>query len=139
MIVGVGSALGGFVAGWLVDRWSLARFLVGLPLLSAAALLVIAASDGAVSTTGLLGVVGFCYGSIIAIYPVAIADVFGEQGPRAYGRVFLAWGFAGLVAPWSAGMLYDGYGDYRVALLIAALVALVSGTSAGLFRLGKTG
>ena len=36
MIVGVGSALGGFVAGWLVDRWSLARFLVGLPLLSAA-------------------------------------------------------------------------------------------------------
>ena len=138
MTVGFGSALGGFVAGGLVDRWPLARFLVGLPLMSALALLAMAAGSDALSTLLLLGIVGFSYGSIIAIYPVAIADVFGEQGPRAYGRVFIAWGIAGLVAPWSAGILYDGTGGYRTALVIAAVVALASCASAAVFRLGKT-
>ena len=137
MTVGVGSALGGFVAGWLVDRWSLTRFLVALPLLSALALLCISATSNAQTTMLLLGIVGFAYGSIIAIYPVAISNGFGEQGPQAYGRVFIAWGFAGLVAPWSAGVIYDGYAGYEPAMLIAALVALVSAVSAGLFRLGK--
>jgi len=137
MMVGIGSALGGFVGGWLVDRWPLTRFLVALPLLSAFALLCISATTNAQATMLLLGIVGFAYGSIIAIYPVAISNGFGEQGPQAYGRVFIAWGFAGLVAPWSAGVIYDGYAGYEPAMLIAALVALVSAVSAGLFRLGK--
>lgn len=137
--VGVGSALGGFVAGGLVDRWPVSRFLVGLPLLSAAALLGIAAGPGAALTLALLGVAGFAYGSIIAIYPVAIAICFGEGGARAYGRVFIAWGLAGLVAPWCAGMIYDTRGGYGLAMLVAATVALISAASAGLFRLGKSG
>jgi OFA family oxalate/formate antiporter-like MFS transporter len=139
MTVGVGSALGGFVAGWMVDRWPLSRFLVGLPLLSALALLGIGATDsGAQVTLALLGVVGFSYGSIIAIYPVAIADRFGRHGPQAYGRVFLAWGIAGLVAPWSAGYIFDCFAGYQPALLIAAAVALLSAICAAAFRLGKT-
>ncbi len=137
VIVGVGSALGGFAAGWLVDRWGVFRFLVGLPLLSAAALLAIGAAPGAEATLGLLAVVGFGYGAIIAVYPVAIAICFGERGAKAYGRVFIAWGFAGLLAPWCAGLVYDASGGYGPAMLIAALVALVSAASAGMFRLGK--
>lgn len=137
--VGVGSALGGFVAGGLVDRWPVSHFLVGLPLLSAAALLGIAASPGTALTLALLAVAGFAYGSIIAIYPVAIAICFGEGGARAYGRVFIAWGLAGLVAPWCAGIIYDTRGDYGLAMLIAAAVALLSAASAALFRLGKAG
>jgi OFA family oxalate/formate antiporter-like MFS transporter len=139
MTVGIGSALGGFIAGWLVDRWPLSRFLVALPLLSAVALLAISVTTNAHATLLLLGIVGFAYGSIIAIYPVAISNVFLLQGPQAYGRVFIAWGFAGLVAPWSAGFIYDWHAGYEVALLIAALVALVSAISAGWFRLGKVG
>ena len=139
MAVGIGSALGGFIAGWLVDRWPLTRFLVALPLLSAVTLLAIAVITNAHATLLLLGLVGFAYGSIIAIYPVAISNVFLQQGPQAYGRVFIAWGFAGLVAPWSAGILYDWYAGYESAMFIAAMVALVSAISAGFFRLGKTG
>jgi len=137
MTVGIGSALGGFIAGWLVDRWPLTRFLVALPLLSAVALLAISVITNALATLLLLGIVGFAYGSIIAIYPVAISNVFLLQGPRAYGRVFIAWGFAGLVAPWSAGFIFDWHAGYELAMLIAALVAVVSAISAGLFRLGK--
>ena len=138
MIIGIGSALGGFVAGGLVDRWSTTRFLVGLPLISAIALLGIGVTTNAQGTLALLGIVGFCYGAIIAIYPVAISNCFDELGPRAYGRVFLAWGFAGLLAPWSAGLIYDLRGDYQLAMVIAAVVAVLSAACAGGFRLGKT-
>lgn len=85
----------------------------------------------------LLSLVGLAYGSIIAVYPVAIADAFGERGPQAYGQVFVAWGFAGLVAPWCAGLVYDLSNGYGLAMLIAALIAIGSAFSAGLFRLGK--
>jgi len=45
-----------------------------------------------------LGLIGYCYGAIIAIYPVAVVDVFGTlAAPRIYGQVFTAWGLAGLV------------------------------------------
>ena len=135
--IGTGSTGGGFLAGWLVDRWPSNRFLIGLPLLSAAALLSIAIVEDAVVTVGLLAVVGFAYGAIIAIYPVVISDYFLTRGAQAYGRVFIAWGFAGLVAPWSAGAVYDLYGDYGPAMLLAAGIALVSAFCAGLFRLGK--
>ena len=126
MIIGVGSASGGFLAGWLVDRWPISRFLIGLPLLSAAMLLMLSLLPSPLLTILLLGVVGFCYGAIIAIYPVAISNEFGNLGAKAYGRVFTAWGFAGLVAPWSAGMIYDIQADYQIALIVACLTAMLS-------------
>jgi OFA family oxalate/formate antiporter-like MFS transporter len=135
--IGIGSALGGFLAGWMVDRWPTSRFLVGLPLLSAFALLGIGAAESALVAVILLSLVGFSYGSIIAIYPVAISNYFSARGPQAYGRVFIAWGFAGLVAPWSAGLIYDLRGGYELAMLIAAAIAILSAVCAGIFRLGK--
>ncbi len=135
--IGIGSTVGGFVSGWLVDRWPASRFLVGLPLLSALALIAIGSSNNAIVAVVLLSVVGFAYGSIIAIYPVAIANYFSARGPQAYGRVFIAWGFAGLVAPWSAGLLYDLRGGYELAMIIAAAIAILSAFCAGIFRLGK--
>ena len=135
--VGVGSAAGGFVSGGFVDRWPISRFLVGLPLLSAGALLGIGASADLVAALSLLAVVGFAYGAIIAIYPVAISICFGDGGARAYGRVFIGWGMAGLIAPWSAGLIFDNHGEYDLAMNIAAAVALLSAVCAALFRLGQ--
>jgi OFA family oxalate/formate antiporter-like MFS transporter len=75
----------------------------------------------------LLGVVGFAYGGIIATYPAAIAILFpGEDGPLASGRIFTAWGTAGLLAPWLAGQFYDWNGSYTPALLLAAGLGIVS-------------
>ena len=124
--IGVGSASGGFIAGWLVDRWPARRFLIGLPLLAGFALFSIALTSTPVVAVAILSLLGFSYGSLIAIYPVAISDYFGTQGPRVYGQVFTAWGFAGLMAPWLAGILFDIHQNYQFALIIAALVALAS-------------
>ena len=48
---------------------------------------------------------------------------------RHYGQVFTAWGVAGLVAPWTAGRLYDLTGDYTSSCLVATGVALVAAVS----------
>lgn len=126
MIIGIGSATGGFLAGGLVDRWPAPRFLIGLPLLSAVSLLLLGFTASVPLVLILLALVGFSYGALIAIYPVSISNEFGDLGPKAYGRVFTAWGFAGLVAPWSAGLIYDIQADYRLALIVASVTALLS-------------
>ena len=135
--VGVGSTLGGFVAGWLVDRTGSRQLLVGLPLLSTLALVALALLANPSTTLVLLGLAGFSYGAVIAVYPVAIANDFGPRGPRVYGQVFTAWGLAGLCAPWSAGLLFDLTADYRIALMLAALIALASALLVTLFRLAE--
>jgi OFA family oxalate/formate antiporter-like MFS transporter len=126
MVIGIGSAAGGFAIGWLVDRLSIRGFMLGLPVLSAVALGLLTMTNTPLLTIALLSLIGFAYGAVIAIYPVAIAAYFGEQGPKAYGRVFTAWGFAGLLAPWTAGLIYDIQSSYQLALMLASIAAIFS-------------
>ena len=117
--------VGSLLSGWLSDKISHRRILLILPLLSAAALLTLSFLPG--ETIALLGVVGFAYGGTIATYPAAIARLFpGEDGPHAYGRIFTAWGVAGLLAPWFAGQIYDWGGSYTPALWVAAVLGVMS-------------
>jgi OFA family oxalate/formate antiporter-like MFS transporter len=136
--IGIGSALGGFAAGWMLGRWPMRGLLVGLPMLSTLGLLSIALVSGATEVVLLLSLVGFSYGAVIAVYPVAIAERFGEYGPWAYGRVFTAWGLAGLLAPWMAGLIYDLRGGYDTAMLIAAGIAVLSAVCAATLRLEQS-
>ena len=120
---------GSLLCGWLSDRVSYRSILTSLPLLGATALLALSVLPG--QTLAFLGVVGFTYGGIIATYPAAIANLFpGESGPRAYGRIFTAWGTAGLLAPWLAGQIYDWNGTYIAALWVAAGLSILSAFTA---------
>jgi len=121
--------VGSLLSGWLSDRISHRRILTTLPIIGAAALLALTVLPE--QTLILLGVVGFAYGGTIATYPAAIANLFpGEDGPHAYGRVFTAWGAAGLVAPWLAGQIYDWTGHYTAALWAAAALGILSAVMA---------
>ena len=97
-----------------------------MPVLSAVGLLGLGLVNWPGPAIALLSVVGFAYGAVIAVYPYAISEYFGELGPKVYGRVFTAWGFAGLAGPWTAGRLYDASGNYGTALAAASIIALVS-------------
>jgi len=127
MVVGIGSGAGGFLIGWCLDRWPLKRFLIGLPVLSAIALIALLWIKQLSVLILVMGIIGFSYGSIIAVYPYAISRRFGDRlGPKIYGQVFTAWGLAGLAAPWLAGILFDLNGNYTMAMLSAATIALGS-------------
>ena len=64
-----------------------------------------------------LGLQGLAYGFIAGAYPSAIAIYIGVSSyGRYFGRLILAWGIAGLTAPWVTGWLYDNFDSYREAL-----------------------
>ena len=111
------------------------RLLVVLPATTAAALMVgglaLHGGDGMVAVA-VVAIVALTYGAIIALYPAVVHDRFGVDGyPSAYGRMFTAWGAAGLVGPVGAGLLFEAVNAYRVPILLAALAAAGSVVIAG--------
>ncbi len=125
------NGVGRFVAGWLADIVPVRRLLLVAPLLAVAALLalVIVPSQGLAIVT--LGATGLAYGILAAAYPAAVAIYFGiERTGLVYGRVFTAWGIAGLMAPGLAGHLFDRNGNYVTSLILAAAAALLSSLAA---------
>ena len=134
-VIAASNLAGSLIAGRLMDRFSAQWLLSTFPLLSAMSVGALALTPSpAVMLAGFAGV-GFTYGGIIAAYPATIAKVFGaKNSSQIYGRVFTAWGLAGLVAPWLAGKFFAVTGNYSTALWVAAaLAALSSATALGFF------
>lgn len=127
MVIAAFNVAGSFFGGWLADRISLKPALTAFPACSAVSLLMLARFDGGIAVLFALAVVGFAYGGTIAVYPAAVAYLFGDAlGVRVYGRIFTAWGAAGMLAPWFAGVLFDRFADYHIALATAGGLGLVS-------------
>lgn len=127
VFIGIGSSIGGFFIGWVISSLNMNKWLLALPLISAISIALLIFTDSPISAILLLTMVGFSYGAVISVYPFTISEYFGVSlGPKVYGLVFTAWGFAGLVGPWTAGQLYDSSGQYFTALLMASLLGLAS-------------
>ena len=127
MIIAIFNMAGSFIFGWLADRMRPDFLLSGLALVSAIALMLLSMIDGISFALFGLGVVGLTYGALIAAYPAVISKLFGVlRGVKIYGRVFTAWGTAGLLAPSFAAVLYDSSGSYSVALFVAAALGVIS-------------
>jgi OFA family oxalate/formate antiporter-like MFS transporter len=127
VFIGIGSTIGGFFIGFVIHSRNMHAWLIRLPLLSALSLGLLTLSSNALVAIAILSIVGFSYGAIIAVYPFTISELFGNNtGPRIYGQVFTAWGFAGLTGPWIAGKLFDLNGQYSIALVLASSLAVVS-------------
>ena len=66
---------------------------------------------------------GFCYGTLISVFPSMTAGHYGLKNYGAnYGVLFLAWGLAGVVAPVIADYIYDVSGAFQQAYIIAAFI-----------------
>lgn len=124
VVIALGNGLGSLLSGWLTDRIPIARVLASISLLAGLAHLLAASSPDATQGALMLGAIGFAYGALIAVYPVAAYRFFGAaEAPRVFGRIFTAWGIAGLAGPWIGGLLFDRTGGYDLALTIAAVIA----------------
>ena len=118
---------GSLGAGALCDRVPGRWLLAGFGMLAALALTWLAFARAPVTALAMIGVVGFCYGGVIAATPAVIAKAHGmSEGPRIYGRVFTAWGLGGLLGPWSAGMVFDATNSYGPAIWTAACLSFIS-------------
>ena len=127
MVIAFFNLLGSLIGGRLVDKIRPGGLLAVLAVITTGALisLVMFGKVGGLFIS--LSVIGFAYGGTIAAYPAAIAKLFDVKDiAKIYGRVFTAWGCAGLLGPWLAGFLFDISKDYQLALLAAASFGLVS-------------
>lgn len=125
--VSIGSVAGGYFGG-AIGAWLPGPRGVALPLLSQAiALASLPFTTGLSGIVAVLGLVGLCYGVLIAVVPVEVRRIAGPEAfAVSYGRVFSAWGIAGIAGPLTAGYLYDVTLGYGAALMAAALLSLSS-------------
>lgn len=126
-LVSLGSVAGGYLGGAISEILSV-RLSLALPLLvQAAALSALALTSDPIVALALLGVLGLCYGILIAAIPAAVQRIWARAGfAEAYGKVFTAWGLAGLAGPLTAGFLFDATRQYGVSLALAAALSFVS-------------
>jgi MFS family permease len=126
-LIAAGNAFGRLVSGWLSDHLPVRTILAAAAAIGAAALFALAGWPGPASVLACLALVGLAYGLLAAGYVVATAAYYGADRVAAvFGRLFTAWGLAGLAAPVLAGAVVDRTGDYRLAVVLAAVSALVS-------------
>ncbi len=127
MIISVGSATGSVASGWLADRTTAGQVLTGSLLLVVGLMILLSAVAVPGFIIAALGLTGIAYGALITIIPVVISRSFRpEVSLRAFGRVFTAWGFAGLAGPWLGGVIFDADQRYFWAFVLAALAAGVA-------------
>jgi OFA family oxalate/formate antiporter-like MFS transporter len=71
--------------------------------------------------------IGYCYGSQLAVFPSTTADYFGMRNlGNNYGLLLTAWGVAGIIGPMAGGWIFDATHGYAVAFRIAALLAVAA-------------
>ena len=127
IIIALFNMFGSLVGGWFTDQTTVRQSIMVFPALSVISLIVIIYFGGGVVTVCGLALIGFTYGATIVAYPAAVATMFGViSGARVYGQIFTAWGMAGLFAPWFAGVLFERSGNYKIALIAAAVVGAIS-------------
>jgi hypothetical protein len=74
-----------------------------------------------------LAAIGASLGASASIYPVVIGRRYGVENIGAiYGRVLIAYGISGLIAPWLTGALFVWTGNYFAALWIALALSAFS-------------
>ncbi|OGQ48326.1 MAG: hypothetical protein A3H42_04400 [Deltaproteobacteria bacterium RIFCSPLOWO2_02_FULL_46_8] len=90
------------------------------------------------------GLVGFCFGGFLALYPAVTADFFGTKNVGVnYGIMFTAYGAGGLLGPWlqahlverglTLNILKDGIGvvtfdviNYKTAFIVSGIMCIVA-------------
>jgi OFA family oxalate/formate antiporter-like MFS transporter len=126
-LMSFGSGVAGVYAGWLSDRFGCKRPLVVILIINSIALFSLTIFININLTLILMILVASLYGAVIAIYPTLVNNIFGpDNSAWAYGRIFTAWGFAGLASPFLAGWLFDQSNQYNSSLLVAFILSILS-------------
>ena len=71
--------------------------------------------------------IGFNFGGNFALFPLATAESFGTKNLGAnYGAMFTSYGVGGILMPILAGRLWDTFGSYTWAFIIAAAICVLA-------------
>ncbi len=118
---------GRVVSGWLSDKIGRIRTLEIAFLIAVAGLAMLLLSNGNVALFyGGISFVGFCFGSLMGIYPGFTADRFGQKHNSVnYGIMFIGFALAGLFGPMSMNLMYQKSGSYQPAFIVSMVLAVI--------------
>ncbi|MGY1637839.1 MFS transporter [Geodermatophilus sp. SYSU D00742] len=121
-LLAAGNLAGRLAAGWWSDVVGRLPALATALAVTVAAVAALAASAAPAVVLPAFAAVGLAYGAVSALVPAATADRVGADAfPAVYGRVFTAWGCAGLLAPLLAGAVAAAGSQRPAALLVLVL------------------
>ena len=127
--VSVGNTSGRLSVSIITLRYTAIQSVIGATVVISVGLIFIAmtTSGNASSLMVISGltVVALGYGIIASAVPTLVRTVFEEaRFSKVFSIVFLAWGLAGLTAPWIAGIIFDHAGSFQPAIIGALLLTL---------------
>lgn len=128
-VVGVFDVAGTIFSGWLTDRIDPRYLLVGYYVLRGASLLILPSLLGAHTQPSLWVFIIFYGLDWVATVPPTVLlcrELFGADGPVAFGWVFAAHQIGSAVAATGAGVLRDLHGDYDLAWYLAGALCAVA-------------
>jgi OFA family oxalate/formate antiporter-like MFS transporter len=126
-VLSVGNGFGRIGSGWMSDHIGRTRTLAVVMGVTGVLLFFEPEVDTRPLLFGSVFLIGYCYGSQLAVFPSATADYFGVRNiGNNYGVVVTAWGTAGILGPMLGGKLFDATRSYASAFRIAALLALLA-------------
>lgn len=122
-ILPVASIIGRLLGGWFVERVSIRRFSIGMMMLQASSLSLLALGSNVWTLCVGLFFFGASVGNLLMLQPLLLAEAFGV---RDYARIFSisnlmsSWGTA--LGPALLGWVYASAGEsYSLPYLIAAM------------------
>ena len=127
-ILGGSSVLGRIIAGWLLDRFFGPRVALGINLLTALGIFLLARA-GSFATGGLAAaLIGIGAGGEAATTPYLLTRYFGIRAfSTLYGLTWTFYAAAGAIGPIILGRAFDATGSYSSLLgLLAAVLALAA-------------
>jgi MFS family permease len=139
-ILGGASLFGRIAAGWLLDRFFGPRVALGINLLTALGIYLLARATG-FATGGLAAVlIGIGAGGEAATTPYLLTRYFGIRAfSTLYGLTWTFYAAAGAIGPIILGRAFDATGSYSSLLsLLAAVLALASAMNLLLPRYPET-
>ncbi|MBI1734995.1 MAG: MFS transporter [Candidatus Rokubacteria bacterium] len=132
--LGAGAVPGRILIGAASDRIGRKRALGLMLLLQALAFVAFIGANSLAALYAVVGMFGFSYGAVTALFPAMISDFFGrDRAGSLVGIYFAVAGAATALGPVGAGAIHDATGSYALAFALSAgcnLAALVALTLA---------
>jgi len=126
-LLAIGNACGRLIAGYASDTFGRTKVLAFCAGLQALLMFLMPSMSSAVIMIFFAMLMGFNYGSNLALFPSITKDFFGLKNfGLNYGLVFTAWGFGGLVLPTISGMIYDATKSFQFAFYAAGVVCILA-------------
>lgn len=123
----LGSAIAGIYGGWLADRFGCKRPLITILIINSVAVFGLSILTNVNFLLILLIFIASIYGAVIAIYPTLVSHIVGNKlYVSVYGKVFTAWGAAGLISPSLAGWLYEKNNSYESSILLTLTISILA-------------